>query len=138
MCVLLSYVYLFALLLCMLFHCSVLFSIVQLLSCRLVLLVLCLFFALYGCFLFFLFLVIVLYVCFIFSSSSYLVFVFFVLVYWTLPPGRNPIAVNNNNNNNNNNQESIGTILPLSLVACIAVEGLLYFYTKFGTYRRDV
>jgi hypothetical protein len=62
----------------------------------------CLFFVLYGCFLFFLFLVIVLYVCVIVFSSSYLVFVFFVLVYRTLSPGRNPIAVNNNNNNNNN------------------------------------
>jgi hypothetical protein len=82
--------------------CCFMVQYVILLSCRFVLLVLCLFFVLYVCFLFFLFLVIVLYVCFIVSSSSsYLVFVFFVPVYWTLPPGRNPIAVNNNNNNNN-------------------------------------
>jgi hypothetical protein len=78
--------------------CSFIVQYVILLSCMFVLLLLCLFFVLYGCFLFFLFLVIVLYVCFIvFSPSSYLVFVFFVLVNWTLPPGRNPIAVNNNN-----------------------------------------
>jgi hypothetical protein len=69
-----------------LLYCYVCCFIVQyviLLSCRLVLLALCLFFALYCCFLSFLFLVIVLYVCFIvFSpSSSCIVFVFFVLVY---------------------------------------------------------
>jgi hypothetical protein len=40
-------------------------------------------------------------------SSSYIVFVFFALVYWTLPPGKTPIAVNINNNNNNNNKERL-------------------------------
>jgi hypothetical protein len=80
--------------------CSFIVQYVILLSCRFVLLVLWLFFVLYGCFLSFLFLVIVLYVCVIVFLLLLLISClrFFVLVYCTLPPGRNPIAVNNNNN----------------------------------------
>jgi hypothetical protein len=92
MCVLLSYVYLFALLLCMLFHCSVSYHIVSYVCITCLMFVFC-----YVCLLFiFCSLLLCCMFCFIVFFLC-VVFVFFVLVYGTLPPGGNPIAVNKSN-----------------------------------------
>jgi hypothetical protein len=81
----------------MLFHCSVCYFIVLYICITCLMFVFCSVWLLFICSVPCYFIV-----CFVvLFFSSYLVFVFFVLVYWTLPPGANPIAVNNNNNNNN-------------------------------------
>jgi hypothetical protein len=81
-----------------LLYCYVCCFIVQYvitLSRMFVLLVLCLFFVLYGCFLFSVPCYCI--VCFVLLFFLCAVFVFFVPVYGTLLPGGNPIAVNKSN-----------------------------------------